>query len=73
MDNAKLVQRWTLRIDRRRCDAMPLWDPMREDKELPGIAPRIFDSTRAWSDGEKRQMLSSVEKKMDIYGRRSRS
>ena len=46
-DNAKSVQRWTLAIDRRRCDAMALGDPMGEGKELPGSASRISDSTRA--------------------------
>jgi hypothetical protein len=64
-DNAKPVQRWTLAIDRRRCDAMTLGYPMRKGMELPGSASRISDSTRAESDGEKRQMLSSVEQKMD--------
>jgi len=47
MDNGKSVQRWTLAIDRRRCDAMTLRDPMRKGKELPGSASRISDSTRA--------------------------
>ena len=46
MDSARSVQRWTLGIDRRRCDAMAR-DPMREGKELPGSASRISDSTRA--------------------------
>jgi hypothetical protein len=47
MDNAKSVQRWTLAIDRRRCDAMTLGDPRRKGKVLPGSASRISDSTRA--------------------------
>ena len=47
MGNVKSVQRLTLGIDRRRCDAMPPEDLMREGKELPGSASRISDSTRA--------------------------
>ncbi len=47
MDNAKSVQRWTLGIDRRHCDAMPPENLMRKGKELPGTASRISDSTRA--------------------------
>ena len=47
MDNAKSVRRWTLAIDRRRCDAMTLGDPMWKGKELPESASRISDSTRA--------------------------
>jgi len=47
MDNAKSVQRWTLRIDRRRCGAMALGNLMRKGKEFPGPASRTSDSTRA--------------------------
>ena len=47
MDNVKSVQRWTLGIDRRRCDAIPPGDLMREGKKLPESASRISDSTRA--------------------------
>lgn len=47
MDNAKSVQRWTLRVDRHSCDAMALRDLMRKGKELPGFASRMSDSTRA--------------------------
>lgn len=65
MDSAKSAQRWTLVIDRRHFDAMALGDPLGRDSEFPGSDQRISGSTRAWSDGEKPQMLSSEKQKMD--------
>jgi len=47
MDNAMSVLHWTLGIDRRRCDAMALEDPMWKNTEFPGSASRISGSTRA--------------------------
>ena len=65
MHNAKSVPQGTQGIDGRHCDGMDLGDPMRAGKEVPAFVSRIFDSTRAWSDGEKQQTLFSVEQKMD--------
>jgi hypothetical protein len=63
MHNAKSVPLGTQGIDGRHCDGMDLGDPVRTGKELPAFVSRIFDSTRAWSDGEKQQTLFSVEQK----------
>lgn len=50
-------------VDKRRSDAMMLWDSMLKDRELLAW---MLDNIRAWSDAGKQQMLSSMGRVMMI-------